>query len=265
MIALTIAGSDSGGGAGIQADLKTFSALGVYGASVITAITAQNTRGVSGVHPIPPDMVRAQMDAVLSDLDVRAIKIGMVAEARVIEAIAAGLAGVTVPVVLDPVMIAASGDRLLGEGAEQALREHLLPLATLVTPNLPEAAVLLGDAEVTEAAAMPAQAERLAQMTSAVLLKGGHLAVGDSIDVLVTRQGTSTLSAPRIATNNTHGTGCTLSSAIAAFLARGEALETAVAEAKRYLSAALTAADRLQIGGGRGPVHHFHAIWPSAG
>jgi len=263
MIALTIAGSDSGGGAGIQADLKTFSALGVYGASVLTAITAQNTLGVSAVHPIPPEIVRAQIDAVLGDLDVRAIKIGMVAEVPVIEAIADGLAGSAIPIVFDPVMVAASGDRLIGEGAEEALRRRLLPIASLVTPNLPEAGVLLGEPPVEDVADMEGQAERLAEYAEAVLLKGGHLAAGDSIDVLVTPAGTTRLGAPRIATDNTHGTGCTLSSAIAAHLARGEPLEEAVAKGKAYLSAALAAADRLSIGSGKGPVHHFHAIWPA--
>lgn len=261
MIALTIAGSDSGGGAGIQADLKTFSALGVYGASVLTAITAQNTHGVSGVHPVPADMVRAQLDAVLDDLDVKAIKIGMVADAGVIEAIAAGLEGVAIPVVLDPVMIATSGDRLIGEGAEAALRDRLLPLATLVTPNIPEAAVLLGEERAGDLGAMTAQAKRLARLTHAVLLKGGHLTTEDSPDVLVTPLGTSTVSAPRVHTRNTHGTGCTLSSAVAAWLARGETLEAAVGKAKAYLSAALAAADGLRVGSGHGPVHHFHAFW----
>ena len=265
MIALTIAGSDSGGGAGIQADLKTFSALGVYGASVLTAITAQNTHGVTGVHAVPAEMVRAQMDAVLGDLDVRAIKIGMVADAQVIGAIADGLEGVAIPVVLDPVMIATSGDRLIGEGAEAALRERLLPLATLVTPNIPEAAVLLGEDRVADLEGMQAQAMRLAALTHAVLLKGGHLTTSESPDVLVTPGGATTVSAARISTRNTHGTGCTLSSAIAAYLAKGETLEGAVEKGKAYLSAALAAADRLAVGSGHGPVHHFHAMWPGEG
>lgn len=263
MIALTIAGSDSGGGAGIQADIKTFSALGVYGASVITAITAQNTHGVTGVHPIPAEMVRAQIDAVLGDLDVRAIKIGMVAEPQVIAAIAEGLAGSAIPVVVDPVMVAASGHRLLGEGAEDALREKLLPIASLVTPNLPEAAVILGVRQARDEDEMVTQAEALAEMTEAVLLKGGHLTGPEATDILVTPAGVTTLSAPRIETQNTHGTGCTLSSAIAAHLARGASLEEAVTRAKAYLSAAIAAADRLQIGSGHGPVHHFHALWPA--
>ncbi|GAB5376096.1 MAG: bifunctional hydroxymethylpyrimidine kinase/phosphomethylpyrimidine kinase [Acuticoccus sp.] len=265
MIALTIAGSDSSGGAGIQADLKTFSALGVYGASVITAVTVQNTHGVTGFHPIPAGTVRGQIDAVLGDLDVRAVKIGMVADAAVIDAIAEGLSGYAGPVVLDPVMVAASGDRLISEGAEAALRDRLMPLATLVTPNLPEAAVLLGEAEAQNPEAMEAQAERLAAVTRAVLLKGGHLSDADSTDILVGPQGMLRLSAPRVATQNTHGTGCTLSSAIAAHLARGLPLDEAVRGAKAYLSAAIAAADRLRIGSGRGPVHHFHALWPPEG
>lgn len=264
MIALTIAGSDSSGGAGIQADLKTFSALGVYGASVITAVTVQNTLGVTGFHAIPPETVRGQIDAVIGDLDVRAIKIGMVADAKVIDAIADGLAAYGGPVVLDPVMVAASGDRLIDEGAEAALRERLVPMATLVTPNLPEAAVLLDEEPAETPAAMAAQAERLAAITRAVLLKGGHLSEAESTDILVTPAGTVRLSAPRVATDNTHGTGCTLSSAIAAFLARGLPLEEAVRRAKAYLSAAIAAADQLAIGKGRGPVHHFHALWPPA-
>ncbi|MEM8551276.1 MAG: bifunctional hydroxymethylpyrimidine kinase/phosphomethylpyrimidine kinase [Pseudomonadota bacterium] len=265
MIALTIAGSDSGGGAGIQADLKTFSALGVYGASVITALTAQNTRGVSGVTATAPDMVRAQLDAVLSDLDVRAVKIGMVADGAVIEAIAERLGAAPFPVVVDPVMVAASGDRLIDEGAESALRDLLLPLATIATPNLPEAAVLTGQSVAKTLQAMEAQARTLERLGPSVLLKGGHLGGATSPDVFISGGKVEHLSAPRVATDNTHGTGCTLSSAIAAGLAKGMALPAAVHQAKDYLSAAISAADRLRIGSGRGPVHHFHALWPKAG
>jgi len=266
MIALTIAGSDSGGGAGIQADLKTFSALGVYGASVITALTAQNTLGVTGVAATAPDMVKAQLDAVLSDLDVKAIKIGMVADAAVIRVIADALAPTRMPVVLDPVMVAASGDRLIDDGAEAALREHLVPRATIVTPNLPEAAVLTGTAEANSVEEMEAQARALAALGPAVLLKGGHLGGQTSPDVFLHEGRCERLSAERVATNNTHGTGCTLSSAIAASLAKGAGLNEAVRDAKAYLSAAIAAADQLKIGRGRGPVHHFHALWgPSAG
>ena len=264
MIALTIAGSDSGGGAGIQADLKTFSALGVYGASVVTAVTAQNTLGVLAVHPIPADIVAAQLDAVLSDLAVAAIKIGMVADVAVIEAIAACLGKVDVPIVLDPVMVAASGDRLLPAEAVAALKDRLLPLATIITPNVPEAAVLADAPEATDEAGLERQARTLAALGPAVLVKGGHLDGEESVDVLIGEGGQShRFASARIATRNTHGTGCTLSSAIAAFLAQGEDLVSAVAHAKTYLAGAIAASDALQIGSGHGPVHHFHELWPT--
>lgn len=263
MIALTIAGSDSGGGAGIQADLKTFSALGVYGASVITALTAQNTLGVTAVMGVPADFVRAQLDAVLDDLDVRAIKIGMVSEIPVIETLARRLDGIGIPVVLDPVMVAASGHRLVPEAAVAALRGTLFPIATLVTPNVPEAAVLLGTAPAETVEAMEEQAAALADGGPAVLLKGGHLEGADSVDVLRIGATTERLSAGRIATRHTHGTGCTLSSAIAAHLARGADLADAVARGKAYVTAAIAAADTLAVGRGHGPVHHFHALWPT--
>jgi hydroxymethylpyrimidine/phosphomethylpyrimidine kinase len=264
-IAVAIAGSDSGGGAGIQADLKTFSALGVYGASVITALTAQNTRGVQGIHDVPAEFVARQIDSVFSDLAVRAVKIGMLSRTDVIVAVAEGLArhAGTIPVVLDPVMVATSGDRLIADDAVATLRDRLLARADLITPNLPEAAVLLGESMAEDPATAAAQARRLVALGArAVLIKGGHGTGCDSIDHLVTADGTlQTLVAPRIATANTHGTGCTLSSAIAAGLARGLALPAAVAEAKTYLTAALGAADRLRIGTGHGPVHHFHGFW----
>ncbi|MCJ2092434.1 bifunctional hydroxymethylpyrimidine kinase/phosphomethylpyrimidine kinase [Methylobacterium sp. J-072] len=265
-IAVTIAGSDSGGGAGIQADLKTFSALGVYGASVITALTAQNTRGVQGIHDVPADFVARQIDSVFSDLAVDAVKIGMLSQIAVIEAVADGLARQAgkIPVVLDPVMVATSGDRLISEDAVAALRDRLLARADLITPNLPEAAVLLGEAVAEDEAGAAAQARRLVALGArAVLIKGGHGTGAMSVDHLVTADGhAQTFAAPRLATRNTHGTGCTLSSAIAAGLARGLTLPEAVAAAKDYLTAALMAADRLAIGSGHGPVHHFHAIWP---
>lgn len=266
MIALTIAGSDSGGGAGIQADLKTFSALGVYGASVITAVTAQNTLGVSAVHTVPPDVVRAQLDAVLSDLSVTAIKIGMVGEAPVIEAIADVLGNIDIPIVLDPVMVAASGDRLLSENAADALRSRLLPLARLVTPNVPEAAVLLNAEAATSDDGLRNKAHALAALGPAVLLKGGHLSGPLSTDILA-RPGAALeeFSGPRIATRNTHGTGCTLSAAIAAHLALGDPLSEAIAAARAYLQQAIQAADQLAIGRGHGPVHHFHAQWAPKG
>jgi hydroxymethylpyrimidine/phosphomethylpyrimidine kinase len=265
-IALTVAGSDSGGGAGIQADLKTFSALGVYGASVITAITAQNTRAVTAVHPVPVDIVTAQLDAVFDDLAVAAVKIGMLGGPAVIEAVAAslgkGLAAREVPLVLDPVMVAKSGAALLPDDAVAALRARLLPLADLVTPNLPEAARLL---EV-QAARSEAEAEAqgralLAVGAKAVLMKGGHATGPLCIDLLVTAGGVLRLEAPRLATRNTHGTGCTLSAAIAAGLAKGQALPDAVTAAHRYLQGALAAADSLAVGSGHGPVHHFHELW----
>ncbi len=262
-IAVTIAGSDSGGGAGIQADLKTFSALGVYGASVITALTAQNTLGVTAIHDVPPDFVTAQIDAVFSDLKVDAVKIGMLSRPATIEAVAAGLDRHRQRrIVLDPVMVAASGDPLIADEAVKVLLETLIPRATLVTPNLPEAARLL-DEEIAEGPkAIEGQAARLlARGAKAVLLKGGHGGGAESADYLLTPVGGRWLTAPRIATDNTHGTGCTLSSAIAAGLACGRHLEAAVAAAKEYLTAAIAAADRLKIGEGRGPVHHFHAIW----
>jgi hydroxymethylpyrimidine/phosphomethylpyrimidine kinase len=262
-IALTIAGSDSSAGAGIQADLKTFAALGVYGASVITALTAQNTRGVSGIHPVPSAFVTAQIDAVFGDLDVKAVKIGMVAQLEIIDAIAAALARwPAAPVVLDPVMVATSGDRLLSADAVAGLRTKLIPRVALITPNLPEAAALLGEPVASGEAAIADQGKRLLALgCPAVLIKGGHGQGAESIDYLVTANGTIALPAPRLSTENTHGTGCSLSSAIAAGLAKGEALETAVRNAKAFLTAAIAAADRLDVGHGRGPIHHFHRFY----
>jgi hydroxymethylpyrimidine/phosphomethylpyrimidine kinase len=259
-VALTIAGSDSSGGAGVQADLKTFAAFGVYGASVITALTAQNTRAVSGVHPVPPAFITAQMDAVFDDLDVKAVKIGMVAQLSIIEAMAAALTRRTTgPIVLDPVMVATSGDRLLPADAVAGLRHHLFPLACLITPNLPEAAALLGEAVATDEAAIANQGERLLGLgAQAVLIKGGHRQGAESIDYLFTPGHVLALGAPRIATRNTHGTGCSLSSAIAAGLAKGETLEQAVRDAKAWITQAIAAADRLGVGHGNGPIHHFY-------
>ena len=259
-VALTIAGSDSSGGAGIQADLKTFAAFGVYGASVITALTAQNTRGVSGIHPVPAAFVTAQIDAVFDDLDVAAVKIGMVVELSIIAAIAAALARRTPRhIVLDPVMVATSGDRLLSTEAVSALRERLIPMASLITPNLPEAAALLGEPVAADKAAIASQGKSLLAMgAQAVLIKGGHGQGAESIDYLFTPGDVLALGAPRMATRNTHGTGCSLSSAIAAGLAKGETLEQAVRGAKAWITAAIAAADRLGVGKGRGPIHHFH-------
>jgi len=262
-IALTIAGSDSSGGAGIQADLKTFAALGVYGASVITALTAQNTRGVTGIHLVPSEFVAAQIDAVFSDLAVGAVKIGMVAQLATIDAIAAGLERWSPKhVVLDPVMVATSGSRLLAADAVEALRTKLIPRAALVTPNLPEAAALLDEPLAASEAAIERQGKRLLAMgCPAVLIKGGHGQGAESIDYLVTASGVIALSAPRVATQNTHGTGCSLSSAIAAGLARGEDMETAVRNAKAWVSAAIAAADRFSVGHGHGPIHHFYRFY----
>lgn len=260
-IALTIAGSDSGGGAGIQADLKTFSALGCYGASVVTALTAQNTRTVALVEPASLAMIAGQMRAVLDDLDVRAVKLGMLGGAQAVATVAGGLDGCGLPIVLDPVMVAKSGDRLLPPDAIDALRS-LLGCATLLTPNLPEAACLLGCAPATTPAQMAEQGAALRAMgAGAVLMKGGHGEGAICTDLLVTAQGATPFSARRLSTRNTHGTGCTLSAAIAAGLAHGLPLEQAVGVAHRYLQRAIAAADDLCVGSGHGPVHHFHAVW----
>jgi hydroxymethylpyrimidine/phosphomethylpyrimidine kinase len=262
-IAVTIAGSDSGGGAGIQADLKTFSALGVYGASVITSLTAQNTNGVAAIHDVPPQFVAAQIDAVFSDLKVGAVKIGMVSNAPAIDAVAAGLERYRAPnIVLDPVMIASSGHRLLRSDAVGLLRRRLIPMALAITPNLPEAAVLLDAPVAANEGEMRAQAEKLLALgCRAVLIKGGHGTGAESVDLLVEGASVTRLAAPRVATKNTHGTGCTFSSAIAAGLAKGLTLADAARAAKAFVSAAIAAADRLAVGSGHGPVHHFHASW----
>jgi hydroxymethylpyrimidine/phosphomethylpyrimidine kinase len=262
-IAVTIAGSDTSGGAGIQADLKTFAALGVYGASVITALTAQNTRGVRAIHDVPPDFVRVQIDAVFSDLDIGAVKIGMLSQAATIEAVAQGLAAHHAKnIVVDPVMVATSGDRLLVPEAVEALRKLLIPRALVVTPNLPEAAALTGASVARNEREMEVQArELLALGARNVLIKGGHGSGDQSLDLLIGQGEVVRLSARRIATSNLHGTGCTLSSAIAAGLAKGLDLSAAAQDAKEYVTAAIAAADKLRIGHGHGPLHHFHATW----
>lgn len=260
-IAMTIAGSDSSGGAGIQADLKSFAACGVYGASAITALTAQNTRGVNAVHPVPPDFVVAQIDAVLDDLDVRAVKIGMVAASDLIEAIVSALNRYEGPIVVDPVMVATSGARLLAPDAIRTLRERLLPRADLITPNLPEAAALLDEDIAASEQGVADQAQRLLAFgCRAVLVKGGHAQGSESVDILMTRNDMQRFAAPRIATQNTHGTGCSLSAAIAAHLALGDKLIDAIGAAKAFVSGAIAAADQLQVGHGHGPIHHFHAM-----
>lgn len=261
---LTIAGSDSGGGAGIQADLKTFSALGAYGASVITALTAQNTRGVTGVHAPDAAFVTAQLDAVFDDIRIDAVKIGMLANAAIVHAVADALRRYAPRfVVLDTVMISKSSHALLAPEAVDALRDALLPLATLVTPNLPEAAALLGDAPAATEDDMVRQGHALLQTGArAVLVKGGHLPdASASPDWLVEPARTVRLDGARLPVGNTHGTGCTLSSAIAALLPRQPDLASAVREAKTYLSGAIAASGHLDVGHGVGPVHHFHRWW----
>ncbi len=262
-IAVTIAGSDSGGGAGIQADLKSFSANKTYGASVITALTAQNTMGVSAIHDVPADFIAAQMVAVFSDLDVAAVKIGMLSQIETIEAVAKGLDKFEQnTVVLDPVMVAESGDPLLAGEAVSALVSNLFPRASLITPNLHEAAKILDTDMVTSREQMRDQAHALLAMgAKAVLLKGGHSDDDEAADILVSAEDDKWFSAPRIDTQNTHGTGCSLSSAIAANLAHGATLEEAVSKAKIWLTGAIKSADQLTIGKGHGPVHHFHNLW----
>ena len=262
-IAVTIAGSDSGGGAGIQADLKTFAALGVYGASVIAALTAQNIKGVTAIHDLPATFITAQMDAVFSDLNVGAVKIGMLSNAPAIDAVAEGLERHRAAnVVLDPVMVATSGDRLLKPDAVDTLRRRLIPKAIVLTPNLAEAAALLDTPVASDEVAMQNQATRLLGLGArAVLIKGGHAGGGRSVDLLVDAEGVERLDAPRFETRNTHGTGCTLSAALAAGLAKGLTLSEAARTAKNYVTAAIAAADRLSIGWGHGPVHHFFRHW----
>lgn len=257
---LTIAGSDSGGGAGIQADLKTIAANGCYGMSVITALTAQNTLGVSGIHAVPVDFVAAQMEAVLSDIGVDAVKIGMLFSPELIRTVAENLQKFNIrTIVLDPVMIAQSGDKLLQDEAIEALKEYLIPLAHLITPNLPEASVLLGREIRTVSAIETAAVELAALGCQSVLIKGGHLESGDSDDCLYLgpEQRMVILPGERIATRNNHGTGCTLSSAIASFIACGETIESAVRLAKDYITGAIRAGAEYSIGHGHGPVHHF--------
>ena len=261
---LTIAGSDSGGGAGIQADLKTFSAIGCYGMSVITALTAQNTRGVSGIHAVPPDFAVQQIDAVFGDMGADAVKIGMLYSAELIEAVAAALKKHDArKIVLDPVMVAQSGDRLLQDDAIDAIKTHLMPLADVVTPNIPEASVLCGR-PLKQWSDIESAAESLAQHGSrSILIKGGHGDQNESTDLLFLagEKRFASLSADRIETNNNHGTGCTLSSAIAAYMARGSELEDAVRKAKTFMNRAIAAGAAYKLGHGHGPVHHFFQWW----
>lgn len=262
-VALTIAGSDPSGGAGIQADLKTFSALGAYGTTVITALTAQSTQGVTGVFAVPTDFVRAQWDTLVADVRIDAIKIGMLASAALADLVGSLLdEGVGEHVVLDPVMVATSGDRLLDEDAVEAVR-RLLPRASLITPNLAEAAVLLDTDPAGSVDEMVEQAEALLEQGALrALVKGGHLrSESQAVDVLAGPEGTHRISSPWVDTRNTHGTGCTLSSAAAALRARRDSWLEAVGDAKSWLSGALAASDVLKVGRGAGPVHHFHGVW----
>lgn len=262
-IALTIAGSDSGGGAGIQADLKAMSAMGTYAASVLTALTAQNTVGVTAIHDVPKDFVAAQLDAVYSDLDVDATKIGMLSQSEIIEVVGERLLRHGAKnIVLDPVMVTTSGDLLLSKNAVDSLKTILIPIAQTITPNLYEAAELLGSSVAISRIEMEQQAAALLEIgAQSVLLKGGHFDEPTADDLYLSRTETRWYSAPRTNTDNTHGTGCTLSSAIAAKLAQGKPMLDAIQSAKDYLSQAIAHADQLKIGQGAGPVHHFFATW----
>ena len=261
---LTIAGSDSGGGAGIQADLKTFSAIGCYGMSVITALTAQNTRGVNGIHAVPPAFAVEQIDAVLRDIGADAIKIGMLYSAELIESVAAALKRHDAQkIVLDPVMVAQSGDKLLQDDAVEAIKIYLMPLATVVTPNLPEAVVLTGQEIQSDKDVENAARSLAARGSKSILIKGGHGDDNQSSDLLyLARENRFVrLVAERVQTRNNHGTGCTLSSAIAAYLAQGHNIEPAVQKAKVYMNQAIAAGAAYKIGHGHGPVHHFFKWW----
>jgi len=261
---LTIAGSDSGGGAGIQADLKTFAAIGCYGMSVITALTAQNTQGVIGIHAVPPSFAVQQIEAVLTDIGADAVKIGMLYSAELIKAIAGALKKHgSRKIVLDPVMVAQSGDKLLQEDAVDAIKVHLMPLADVVTPNLPEATVLTGQTINNLKDAEKAAMHLAKHGSRSILIKGGHGAENKSTDLLllVRKNRFVRLEAERIETRNNHGTGCTLSSAIAAYLAKGNDIEAAVQKAKTFMNQAIAAGARYQIGHGHGPVHHFFHWW----
>jgi hydroxymethylpyrimidine/phosphomethylpyrimidine kinase len=258
---LSIAGSDSGGGAGIQADLKTFSALGCYGMTAITAITAQNTCGVTGIHPIPPQMLAQQIDAVATDIGVDAVKIGMLHDPEVVEVVAQAIKRHQWRhVVLDPVMVATSGDRLIADETAAVLVRELFPLASLVTPNLDEAALLLGCPVAAETELASAATGLLAMGAQAVLLKGGHLPGDHVIDILLQAgQPPLRMSAPRLESRNTHGTGCTLSSAIACYLALGHPLDEAVRSARDYVYQAIAHGADVQTGRGHGPLNHAYA------
>ncbi len=257
---LVIAGSDSGGGAGIQADIKTITALGAYAATAVTALTAQNTLGVQGIVPVPPDFVRRQIASVLADIGADVVKTGMLGDAATLEAVAEEIAGYGLPVVVDPVMVAKGGACLLAADAVAALKRRLIPLACIITPNLPEAEVLAGMAIPDLAAMRQAAAVLLMLGAPAVLLKGGHLPGDAVVDLLATEDGVVELAAPRITSRNTHGTGCTLASAIAAGLAQGMALEASVRRARAFVRAAIAAAPGF--GRGHGPMNHAVTVDP---
>ncbi|BEH03049.1 hypothetical protein brsh051_23300 [Brooklawnia propionicigenes] len=260
-VALTIAGSDPSGGAGIQADLKTFSALGAFGTSVITALTAQNTQGVTGVHVVPVDFVAQQFETLVADVRIDSIKVGMLATAELADEVTELLGELDAPVVLDPVMVATSGDRLLDDDAVQAVR-RLIAKADIITPNLPEAAVLLGETQATGLDEMSAQAVKLRELGADwVLLKGGHRLDARATDVLAGPDGVHELVSHVVQTKNTHGTGCTLSSALAALRPRNLDWPSTAAAAKEWITGALDHADELGVGHGHGPVHHFYRFW----
>lgn len=261
--ALTIAGTDPSGGAGIQADLKTFSALGVYGTTAITALVAQNTCGVSAVYDLSPDFVAAQLDSVLSDVRIDSAKIGMLSNIAIIDVVCQKLHQYSIPyVVLDTVMVAKSGDPLLQPDAVDKMRTQLLPLVDLITPNLPEAATLLDCAMATDEQTMKQQGYALLEKgCKAVLMKGGHLLNSESPDWLLTEHGEWRFTSKRIETKNTHGTGCTLSAALAAIRPQVADWQICVEQAKQYLQQALEHADTLEVGQGFGPVHHFYRWW----
>ena len=257
--AMTIAGSDSGGGAGIQADLKTFAALGVYGASTLTAITAQNTVAVTSVHELPVDLIAAQIDAVVTDIGVDAVKTGMLSSAAIVETVAAAVQRhALVNLVVDPVMIAKSGDALLRPEAVNALRDRLLPLAAVVTPNLPEAETLTGLSLTTDADIRRAAEQIVGRGARAVVVKGGHRD-GPAVDLFYDGVRFQEFTAPRLYTRNTHGTGCTFAAAVAAGLAQGQDLMAAVAQAKDYVTEAIR--HSYPLGQGHGPLHHFYKVW----
>ncbi len=261
---LTIAGSDSGGGAGIQADLKTFAACGCYGMSAITALTAQNTRGVAAIHPVPVEFLEAQLRAVLEDIGVDAVKIGMLHSAEVIACVARVLGEYGCRrVVLDPVMVATSGDALIREDAIETMKSLLFPAVDLITPNIPEAQLLLGRKIHDHQELRQASRDLAEGYGTAVLLKAGHLQGDELRDVLLTGPGgrEHVYTGKRVDTGNTHGTGCTLSSAVAAFLGKGLEVAAAVARAEEYLHQAIAAGAEYTLGKGHGPVHHFHAHW----